>query len=54
MTSNDTMQCTANCCSIELFDKHKQVTMEMSGGVRHAYECPCGAITLTMGRGGDA
>ncbi|MFB6132729.1 MAG: hypothetical protein ABEJ44_04925 [Halanaeroarchaeum sp.] len=31
-----------------LGDDHRRITVESAGGVRHAYECDCEAVTITI------
>lgn len=50
MLDNDTMRCTANCCECKLTEDERTMTMELETHDRHAYECPCGAITITVER----
>jgi hypothetical protein len=42
------LACTCEQCDAPLGDEHLRLTMESVGGVRHAYECDCGAVTITV------
>ena len=42
------LACACERCDAPLGDDHLRLTMESVGGVRHAYECDCGAVTITV------
>ncbi|MFH5798093.1 hypothetical protein [Haladaptatus sp. DYF46] len=42
--------CEATGCDRELGESQFMLTMETSAGTRHAYECECGAVTVTVTR----
>ena len=44
--------CDAPGCDRPLGDDEFMLAMETTGGVRRAYECACGAVTVTMVRAG--
>lgn len=50
MLDQHTARCTATKCDAELTEDQRTMTMEMDGGTRHAYECTCGAVTITVSR----
>lgn len=50
MIDQHTARCTASCCDCKLTDDDRQMTMELDNGKRHAYECACGAITITVAK----
>ncbi len=49
----ETLRCTCEAvgCDRELADEQLMLTMATSGGTRHAYECDCGAVTVTVTKG---
>lgn len=49
-TDAPTVRCTATDCAAELDEDRRMITMELDGGVRHAYECTCGTVTITVSR----
>lgn len=42
--------CEAAGCDRVLGDDHLMLSMETDGGERRAYECDCGAVTITVSR----
>ncbi len=42
--------CEATGCDRELAERHLMLAMETSAGTRRAYECDCGAVTVTVTR----
>ncbi|WP_327051527.1 hypothetical protein [Halomicrococcus gelatinilyticus] len=42
--------CEAAGCDRDLGEDQLMLTMETDGGVRRAYECDCGAVTVTVSR----
>ncbi len=42
--------CEATGCDRELGESQLMLTMETDAGTRHAYECECGAVTVTVTR----
>ncbi|AKH97180.1 hypothetical protein [Halanaeroarchaeum sulfurireducens] len=46
------LACTCERCDAPLDDDHLRLTMESAGGVRHAYECDCGAVTIAVSEPG--
>lgn len=42
--------CEATDCGRELVERHLMLVMETSAGTRRAYECDCGAVTVTVSR----
>lgn len=42
--------CACEACDRPLTEERRMLTMETSGGIRHAYECDCGAVTITLAR----
>lgn len=46
----DGLRLRCESCETPLADRHKQLTVRMSGGTRHAYECDCGKVTITVVR----
>ena len=48
----ETLSCTceASGCERELGDDQFMLAMRTDGGVRRAYECDCGAVTVTVSR----
>ncbi|MFB6093542.1 MAG: hypothetical protein ABEJ77_01185 [Halanaeroarchaeum sp.] len=40
--------CACERCDAPLGEEDRRLTMESAGGVRHAYECDCGAVTITV------
>ncbi len=45
-----TLTCEATGCDRPLDTDELAVSMETPAGVRHAYECACGAVTITVVR----
>ena len=43
-----TCACEANGCDIALGEGHLMLSMRTDGGTRRAYECDCGAVTVTV------
>ncbi|WP_162991521.1 hypothetical protein [Halostella salina] len=43
-----TATCEAAGCDRALDDGNAMLEMERDGGVRRAYECDCGAVTVTV------
>ena len=41
-------RCEALGCERPLTEDRRMLTMETDGGLRHAYECECGAVTVTV------
>lgn len=39
-------------CDAPLGEEDRQLTMRSAGGTRHAYECDCGALTVTVASDG--
>ncbi|MFB6109820.1 MAG: hypothetical protein ABEJ60_02950 [Halodesulfurarchaeum sp.] len=39
---------TCTSCNADLTPADRKLTMRTPEGVRHAYECSCGAITITV------
>ncbi|MFB6124611.1 MAG: hypothetical protein ABEJ59_01465 [Halanaeroarchaeum sp.] len=35
-------------CDAPLREADRRLTMELPEGTRHAYECDCGAVTITV------
>ncbi|MFT4932989.1 MAG: hypothetical protein ACI91T_002894 [Natronomonas sp.] len=48
----DSLSCTceASGCERALGEDQLMLAMRTEGGVRRAYECDCGAVTITVGR----
>lgn len=44
------LACRCEDCDRELTDKRRMLSFERDGHVRHAYECRCGAVTVTVAR----
>lgn len=42
------LACTCERCEEPLGDEQLRLSMATPGGLRHAYECECGAITITV------
>lgn len=42
--------CEATDCGRELEDDQLALTMQTAAGERRAYECECGAVTVTLVR----
>ncbi|WP_458189179.1 hypothetical protein [Haladaptatus sp. NG-WS-4] len=42
--------CEATGCEHDLGDSNLMLVMEMPAGTRRAYECDCGAVTITVTR----
>lgn len=40
--------CSAPDCDRPLSEERRMLTMETPDGVRRAYECECGAVTVTV------
>lgn len=43
-----TCACEADGCNTALGEEHLMLSMRTDGGTRHAYECDCGAVTVTV------
>lgn len=43
-------ECSASDCRRTLSEDRHMLTMETPDGVRRAYECDCGAVTVTVVR----
>jgi hypothetical protein len=43
-----TATCENDACQRPLTDENLILEMERDGGVRRAYECDCGAVTVTV------
>ncbi|WP_227375842.1 hypothetical protein [Haladaptatus halobius] len=41
-------ECEAAGCEHELRESNLMLVMETPGGTRRAYECDCGAVTVTV------
>jgi hypothetical protein len=48
MLSDIGVTCDATGCERELVDADCQLILQTSGGERRAYECACGAVTITL------
>lgn len=46
--------CSAPDCERTLSEDRRMLTMETPDGVRRAYECECGAVTVTVVRQHEA
>ncbi|WP_335999766.1 hypothetical protein [Halorientalis halophila] len=44
------LSCTCRGCDRELHDGACQLTFRTEDGERRAYECACGAVTITVAR----
>lgn len=44
------LSCTCEGCDRQLDDGTPELSFERDGCLRHAYECPCGAMTITVAR----
>lgn len=44
------LACCCENCERELTDERRALRFERGGCVRHAYECACGAVTVTVAR----
>ncbi|WP_458206617.1 hypothetical protein [Haladaptatus sp. NG-SE-30] len=42
--------CEATGCEKRLGESNLMLVMETAGGTRRAYECDCGAVTVTVTR----
>jgi hypothetical protein len=42
--------CEADGCDRDLTDDDRAIVFETDAGVRHVYECDCGAVTVTVAR----
>ena len=42
--------CDSPDCDRSLDGSAHRLTMRTPGGTRHAYECACGAVTITVSR----
>lgn len=40
--------CEADGCDVALGDEHLMLSMRTDAGTRRAYECDCGAVTVTV------
>ena len=45
-----TPTCGADGCDRELRERDRMVVYRTAGGERRAYECVCGAVTITVHR----
>ena len=45
-----TSTCEGEDCDRALDDEHLMLVMETESGTRRAYECDCGAVTITVVR----
>lgn len=45
-------ECSAPDCDRTLSEDRRMLTMETPDGVRRAYECACGTVTVTVVRDG--
>lgn len=45
------LTCTCEGCDRRLDEGEWGLSFRRDGCVRHAYECPCGAVTITVARG---
>lgn len=43
-----TCSCEADGCDIALGEEHLMLSMRTPDGTRRAYECGCGAVTVTV------
>ena len=50
MLENCTLTCEAAGCDRPLDGEDPALVMETPAGRRHAYECACGAVTITVVR----
>ncbi len=50
MRNQLTLTCEATGCERSLGPATLAIAMETPGGRRHAYECDCGAVTITVVR----
>jgi hypothetical protein len=53
MLEDLTSTCEAAGCDRPLDDGTRMIAMRTEGGERRAYECDCGAVTVTMVRRDD-
>ncbi|SFS70534.1 hypothetical protein [Halostagnicola kamekurae] len=44
----DELTCTCERCDQSLEDDRLMLSMRTDGGTRRAYECRCGAVTITV------
>ncbi|MFB6135975.1 MAG: hypothetical protein ABEJ04_04375 [Halobacteriaceae archaeon] len=44
------LTCTCEACDSRLSPAQRRLTMRTDAGVRRAYECDCGAVTVTVVR----
>jgi hypothetical protein len=44
------LTCTCGSCDRELHEEALRLTYRTDGGERRAYECACGAVTITVAR----
>lgn len=54
MLNQLTCTCEGADCDRDLGDPQLMLAMETAEGVRRAYECDCGAVTVTVSRGVSA
>ncbi|MFB6084440.1 MAG: hypothetical protein ABEJ94_09370 [Halorientalis sp.] len=47
------LSCTCDTCDRTLGEESRRLTYRTEGGERHAYECACGAVTITVARRND-
>jgi hypothetical protein len=50
MLDLDRLTCTCEGCDRELAPSACQMVVETDAGERRAYECSCGAVTVTVAR----
>lgn len=50
MLENCTLTCEATGCDRPLDGEDPALVLETAAGRRHAYECACGAVTITVVR----
>ncbi|MEF8825642.1 MAG: hypothetical protein V5A27_04760 [Halapricum sp.] len=50
MLNELTCTCDAEGCGRELDEEHCMMVYETDAGQRRAYECDCGAVTITVHR----
>jgi hypothetical protein len=44
----DSLACTCEACDRSLADVEAALVVRTDGGERRAYECDCGAVTVTV------
>ena len=50
MLNELTLTCEGDGCDRTLTDDERTITFETPAGERRAYECACGAVTITVHR----